>query len=132
MRKPKLRSMKTLWNTYARYRYLVLGAVLALMSVVFYHSVFFPNVQSDVAGLENRFQAKVEQLSNTIEEFSNAVNYGDELSVIWENTRKFRNTGFEYFVFHGDSLLYWTSNHIAGDPKAITADQPSVVLLENG
>jgi signal transduction histidine kinase len=124
--------MKTLWNTYARYRYLVLGAVLSLMSVVFYHSVFFPNVQSDVAGFENRFQAKVEQLSNTIEEFSNAVNYGDELSVIWENTRKFRNTGFEYFVFHGDSLLYWTSNHVAGDPKVITADQPSVVLLENG
>ncbi len=124
--------MKRLWNTYAQYRYIILGVLLALLSFVFYRTTFFTSVDKDVRGLEKLFQEKVMRLSQTIEEFSNSVNYGDKLSVIWDNTRKFRNTGFEYFVFHGDSLLYWTSNHIAGDSKTLTSNESGVVLLENG
>lgn len=124
--------MKSLWQTCARYRHLFLGLVLSVLSFAFYRTLFFPNVQNDVNRLENRFQVKVDQLAQTIEEFSNAVNYGDELNVIWDNTRKFRNTGFDFFVFHADSLLYWTSNQVAGDAKTLTANQSSVVLLENG
>lgn len=124
--------MKKLWNTYARYRFIVLGVLLALLSFILYQTAFFPNVESDVNRLEKRFQAKINRLSQTIEEFSNSVNYGDELSVIWDNTRKFRNTGFEYFVFHGDTLLYWTSNHVAGDVKTLTSNYHPVVLLDNG
>jgi signal transduction histidine kinase len=102
------------------------------MGFVMYHTFFYPNINSDVQQFEIRFQNKVDELSQTIEEFSNAVNYGDQLNVIWNNTRKFRNTGFDYFVFHRDSLLYWTTNNVAADSKVLTSNQSSVVLLENG
>jgi two-component system, NtrC family, nitrogen regulation sensor histidine kinase NtrY len=124
--------MRNILNTYAHFRYLFIGLLLALLSFVFYNSVFYPNVEKDVKGLENRFQNRVKQLKITIEEFSNSINYGDELSVIWDNTRKFRNTGFDFFVFHGDSLFYWTTNHVAGEAKVLTSNESGVVLLENG
>lgn len=124
--------MKNIWNTYARFRYLVLGVLLALLSFIFYNTIFYPNIQRDVSRLEDRFQQKVKELSKTIDEFSNSVNYGDELTVIWDNTRKFRSTGFDFFVLHGDSLLYWTTNHVAVDSQALISNQSGVVLLENG
>lgn len=124
--------MRPHWKSYTRYRYFVLGLIMLVGSILFYRTIFFPNVQSDINRFEHLFQQKADLLSHSIEEFSNAVNYGDELSVIWENTRKFRNTDFDYFVFHSDSLLYWTTNHVAGDSKLLTSEESSVVLLENG
>jgi two-component system, NtrC family, nitrogen regulation sensor histidine kinase NtrY len=124
--------MRKKGETYLRYRYLILGVVLIILSFLFYNTIFFPNIAQDVRRFEAKFQSEVSKLTQTIEEFSNSVNYGDELNVIWDNTRKFRNTGFDFFVFHGDSLLYWTTNHVAGDVDVLTRENASVVFLDNG
>src|SRR5690606_12161214 len=60
------------------------------------------------------------------------VNYGDKLDVIWDNTRKFRNLGYDYFVFNHDSLLFWTSNQVAFSDNRIIQKGRNVILLENG
>jgi len=124
--------MGEIWVRYGRYKQLIFAALFGFLGFILYQDIYFPNKKKDLKKFEKRFQDKVDYLSRSIEEFSNSVNYGDELSVIWDNTRKFRNSGYDYLVFHNDSLLYWTTNHIAGDPNLIKDAENQVLLLENG
>lgn len=112
--------------------HVVQGALLVLICALYYFNHSNPNHEKDVAQLEKSFQSKVEYLENALNDFSNAVNFGDELHVIWENTREFRNLGYEYFVYNYDSLLFWTSSHIPLSKDALKVDKREILLLENG
>lgn len=108
------------------------GFLLLVICLVLYTSLLKPNVSKDVRKFENKFKEKVEFLDNALNEFSNSINFGDNLDVIWDNTRKFRNLGYDYLVYNGDSLLYWTSNQVILPEHHFKNINPEVILLENG
>lgn len=117
---------------YKSSKFLFFGLLLLITFAIVYRVQFFPNADKVVRDFEAIFQSHAELLESRIDDFSNTINYGDELKVIWENTRKFRNTGFDYYVFENDSLIYWTSNNAPLDFKAISHTNKGTYLLRNG
>jgi len=117
---------------YGLHYHLSQGILAFLLCLALYFNLLHPNIDKDVQRLEKTFQAKINYLDASLDEFSNAVNYGDKLDIIWDNTRKFRNLGYEYFVFENDSLLYWTSNQVVLRKAQMQDLNRAVLLLENG
>lgn len=117
---------------YGKQYHLSQGILAFLLCLVLYFTLLHPNIDRDVQRLEKTFQSKIEYLDASLDDFSNSVNYGDKLDIIWDNTRKFRNLGYDYFVFHKDSLLYWTSNQVAIKNAQMHNLDRAILLLENG
>jgi signal transduction histidine kinase len=111
---------------------MIRGIFFSFIGLILYRSALHPNTTADVKHFQNIFQEKVNFLEAAIEDFGNAVNYGDERSIIWNNTLQFNNQGHEYFVYHKDSLLYWTSSHVSLQKSHYQATKREIVLLENG
>lgn len=124
--------MYKILQRYKNSKFLFFGGVLLVIFSIGYKVQFFPNADEVVRDFEAAFQNHAELLESRIDDFSNTINYGDELKVIWENTREFRNTGFDYYVFENDSLIYWTSNNVPLDFKAISHTDKGAFLLRNG
>ncbi len=127
-----LNSMRAAAKKYFFQNHLLQGVFYLALGIFIYFGFAHHNEKKEVNRLEKNFQSKVVYLEQALDEFSNAVNFGDDLRVIWENTSAFRNLGYEYFVFHGDSLLFWTTNHVVLPSLSLTNEKPELVLLENG
>ncbi len=112
--------------------HLTQGLIAFALCFTLYLNLLHPNLNKDVKHIEQTFQSKIDYLESSLDEFSNSINYGDELDVIWDNTRKFRNLGYDYFVFEKDSLLYWTASQIVLRKPQMDGLNRAVLLLENG
>jgi two-component system, NtrC family, nitrogen regulation sensor histidine kinase NtrY len=116
----------------AKYRLLTIGLLLIVSGLLLTLHFRFPNVDSSFSSFQVDFRAKEKKLRVHVKDFLNTIQESDLKSEIWDKTRSFRRSDFQYFLYRRDSLVNWTSNTVPLIEPEQLEQSSGAILLQNG
>jgi two-component system, NtrC family, nitrogen regulation sensor histidine kinase NtrY len=113
-------------------RILIIAFLFFGVSFLLYNLNCNPSLEKNVQILENEFQKKELKLSQNLNLFANSFSETDSHHTIWDKTRQFKSSIFDYYIYKDDSLFFWTTNHAPSHIDQLSDSINTIVLLENG